>query len=83
MILLKACPRCRGDVVLDRDEYGRYTSCLACGYVGYPDAKNEIGRPVNGASVQWLGEVGGFPAVEAAQELRGQMAACNWVALTS
>lgn len=83
MIFLKACPRCRGDIVLERDEYGRYTSCLACGYVGYPDAKNEIGRPINGASVQWFGEIGGFLAVEGVRERRGLMAASKWAAITS
>lgn len=30
---LKGCPRCRGDVFLDRDEEHRwYQQCLQCGY---------------------------------------------------
>ncbi len=33
MIFLKACPRCRGDVSLDRDIYGRYMRCLQCGTI--------------------------------------------------
>ncbi|MFQ5933616.1 MAG: hypothetical protein ACE5KI_03125 [Dehalococcoidia bacterium] len=29
---LKACPRCGGDLTAERDFYGSYISCLACGY---------------------------------------------------
>ena len=31
MILLKACPRCHGDLYLEEDYYGRYFNCLQCG----------------------------------------------------
>jgi Restriction alleviation protein Lar len=31
MMWLKACPRCRGDLVLDSDYYGSYVSCVQCG----------------------------------------------------
>jgi hypothetical protein len=27
------CPRCRGRLHLTRDRFGRYLSCLMCGYV--------------------------------------------------
>ena len=83
MILFKACPRCRGDVVQDCDQYGLFNSCLACGYVGYPDAQNQIGQPVKGASMQWFAEVGGFLAVEAAQGHLGRATSSNWVAVNS
>ncbi|MBF8267805.1 MAG: hypothetical protein HW388_1313 [Dehalococcoidia bacterium] len=33
MILLKACPRCRGDLKINRDLYGEYKECLQCGYM--------------------------------------------------
>lgn len=33
MLWLKSCPRCQGDMFLDRDFYGSYVSCLQCGYV--------------------------------------------------
>ncbi len=33
MIKLKACPKCHGDLYLERDQYGRYMSCLQCGYL--------------------------------------------------
>ena len=32
MIRFKSCPRCRGDVHHDIDEFGPFTSCLECGY---------------------------------------------------
>ena len=28
----KSCPRCNGDILLDRDHYGWYGQCLQCGY---------------------------------------------------
>ncbi len=33
MIRIKQCPRCKGDVRLDRDQYGWYEECITCGYV--------------------------------------------------
>lgn len=30
----KRCPRCGGNVYLDRDEQGWYEECLQCGYSG-------------------------------------------------
>ena len=33
MMLLKACPKCLGALVLDRDMYGRYFMCLQCGFM--------------------------------------------------
>lgn len=32
MLYTKACPRCEGDVKLDRDNYGVYAKCLQCGF---------------------------------------------------
>jgi hypothetical protein len=31
MIWLKSCPRCRGDLFMDSDYYGRFVSCIQCG----------------------------------------------------
>jgi hypothetical protein len=28
-----ACPRCSARLIEERDQYGRYRSCLTCGYV--------------------------------------------------
>lgn len=33
MLNLKSCPRCNGDVNVERDWYGGYESCLQCGWV--------------------------------------------------
>jgi len=30
---LKGCPRCKGDLELDRDEWGWYEQCIQCGYM--------------------------------------------------
>ena len=29
----KACPRCKGDLIGDRDIYGEYRQCLQCGHM--------------------------------------------------
>ncbi len=29
----KACPKCRGTVIVERDWHGTYGSCIMCGYV--------------------------------------------------
>jgi uncharacterized protein YbaR (Trm112 family) len=31
MYWLKQCPKCKGDLVSDHDQYGDYISCLQCG----------------------------------------------------
>ena len=33
MIKFKVCPRCRGDLYLKEDVFGKYLSCLQCGYL--------------------------------------------------
>ena len=54
MIYLKACPKCRGDLTMNRDEYGKFVSCLQCGFmreigvaapVAEPSADRRRGRP--------------------------------------
>ena len=40
MIKLRACPKCRGDLYLNQDMYGKYLNCLQCGYL-----KDLTGRP--------------------------------------
>ena len=32
MIKFKFCPRCRGDLYLAEDIFGKYLNCLQCGY---------------------------------------------------
>ena len=33
MVWLKECPRCRGDLYLNKDTYVWYRKCLQCGYL--------------------------------------------------
>ena len=33
MMFLKACPKCRGDLLLRGDVYGSYVTCLQCGFM--------------------------------------------------
>ena len=33
MYRFKSCPRCKGDIRLDSDQYGWYEECLQCGYM--------------------------------------------------
>jgi len=38
-MLFKACPRCKGDMHVNRDIYGDYKECLYCGFM--EDIPNE------------------------------------------
>ena len=31
MVWFKLCPRCNGDLMADRDEYGKFIRCMQCG----------------------------------------------------
>ena len=33
LIMPKRCPRCNGDLFIDRDQYGLFLQCLQCGYL--------------------------------------------------
>ena len=33
ILKLKGCPRCKGDIVLERDHWGWYEQCIQCGYL--------------------------------------------------
>ena len=33
MVHLKGCPRCGGDIHINRDMYGEYRECLQCGLI--------------------------------------------------
>ena len=33
MIKFKECPRCQGDLYLAEDPFGKYLSCMQCGYL--------------------------------------------------
>ena len=42
MILLKACGRCDGDIVMRGDIHGKYLQCLMCSRVKYIETMPEI-----------------------------------------
>ena len=33
MLFFKSCPRCKGDIHVNQDIYGRYKECLQCGFM--------------------------------------------------
>ncbi|KKM13347.1 hypothetical protein LCGC14_1717140 [marine sediment metagenome] len=41
-VLFKCCPRCRGDIVRNRDHFGYFLQCVQCGYL------EDIVRPQRG-----------------------------------
>jgi predicted nucleic acid-binding Zn ribbon protein len=45
MIKFKTCPKCRGDLYLSEDIFGKYLSCLQCGYL------KDVEEPVMEAAV--------------------------------
>lgn len=47
MFLLKACPRCRGDIYVDRDSYGSFLHCMQCGYIKDLEESSKIRVRVN------------------------------------
>ncbi len=48
----KGCPRDAGDLILERDIYGKYVSCLQCGYIDDRVFDNPEFRRSNGNSQQ-------------------------------
>ena len=42
MLQLKACPRCKGDINVNRDMYGSYRQCLQCGYMKDIESPNRL-----------------------------------------
>jgi len=33
MFRLKACPKCGGDLKIEKDSYGQYKQCVQCGWI--------------------------------------------------
>lgn len=31
MLFFKACPKCKGDIYIDQDQYGSFLMCFQCG----------------------------------------------------
>jgi putative hemolysin len=43
MLLLKGCPRCHGDLVLDQDARTAYLYCVQCGHILSRDQERACG----------------------------------------
>ncbi|MGA9350799.1 MAG: hypothetical protein WBW48_18620 [Anaerolineae bacterium] len=59
MLWLKACPRCRGDLMRQYGLDGPYVGCLQCGHVLRPSEEQRLVRAlaavrVNAARAAWL-----------------------------
>ncbi len=48
----KSCPRCRGDIFIDRDMDGWYEQCLQCSYRSELKSVVELKQPVLGGEAQ-------------------------------
>ncbi len=53
---LKGCPRCKGDVQVDRDEWGWYEQCLQCGYLGNLQNMVEVEQPAQRGGTMGMGK---------------------------
>ncbi len=42
MLKLKSCPRCKGDIIIDRDHLSWYEQCIQCGYQHDLEASGEV-----------------------------------------
>ena len=52
MIFFKSCPRCKGDMVMSTDLYGKYMECLQCGHETEPVAEaGQENRPLYSKTV--------------------------------
>jgi hypothetical protein len=44
MLRFRCCPKCRGDVMLDKDYYGWYEQCLQCGFLRDLEIIAQVGQ---------------------------------------
>lgn len=45
MIKFKGCPKCHGDLYFSKDMYGKYATCLQCGYLKDLPAQPKVTVP--------------------------------------
>jgi hypothetical protein len=55
---LKKCPRCGGDMFIDRDIYGWYEKCLQCSYCCELRSLDEIHQSAVGKDEGPIGTLG-------------------------
>ncbi|MCH8107514.1 MAG: hypothetical protein IIB30_04050 [Chloroflexi bacterium] len=70
MIKFKECPRCQGDLYITEDGFGRYLSCLQCGYLR--DLKQPV--PVSQMKSQLDSRLESAPAAATLQEAELEVA---------
>ncbi len=46
MLTHKQCPKCKGNIYVSADYYGRYEQCLQCGYTCDLDAIDDHSKQV-------------------------------------
>jgi hypothetical protein len=46
MLTHKQCPKCRGNIYISADYYGRYEQCLQCGFISDLDSGDEHKKPI-------------------------------------
>jgi hypothetical protein len=51
MLLLKACPRCHGDLVLEQDDTCGYLMCVQCGHILSAEQEHALGYRVTKLSL--------------------------------
>ena len=68
MLYTKACPRCTGDIKLDRDNFGVYAKCLQCGFSRDFQTRREASpfetaadTPITPDMIPGMGEMGDEP----------------------
>ena len=47
MFFLKSCPKCHGDMFLDKDSYGSFIECIQCGTLRNIQVKEPSLKPRN------------------------------------
>ncbi|MBI4233007.1 MAG: hypothetical protein HY686_01040 [Chloroflexi bacterium] len=52
MVYLKLCPRCSGDLFLDRDRHGAFMQCLQCGFIKDLAASEQVHSVLAGLVAQ-------------------------------
>ena len=66
MFYFKACTKCRGDLILDRDSYGDFLKCMQCGTLIDVDVKSQGPKSrFNKAGARAVGKVKAKTAVAA------------------
>ena len=56
MMFLKGCPKCSGDMLLNRDIHGQYVACLQCGYLrDVKDERESLAADARGGVARDLG----------------------------